>query len=315
MCGIAGVVSFDGEADERAVARMCAAMYHRGPDGEGHFSDDGVAIGMRRLAIIDLEHGDQPLYNEDRSVAVVLNGEIYNFLELRESFSAWSPPRHSLRHRGDRPPVRGTRRRTRPASPGNVRVRALGSPAIKARARPRPRREEAPVLRVHGRSIAFASELRALLRHSDISREVDPRAIDAYLALQYVPEPLAAVAGISKLPPASTLEMDEAGVRLERYWRLEYEPKTTETDHRVHAERALGAASADATRVRLISDVPVGAFLSGGLDSSAVVAAMTELHTGPVRTFSIAFDDPRYDESGYARAVSRHLGTVHEGCG
>jgi asparagine synthase (glutamine-hydrolysing) len=311
MCGIAAIADFGATPDVRVAERMRDAMVHRGPDQAGVYSDERVALAMRRLAIIDVAGGDQPISNEDGSVVVVLNGEIYNFRELRSDltrhghrFSTASDTEvlvHLYEEEGDElvHKLRGMfafalwdRRRSRLLC---ARDRLGKKPLFWHR---------------RGRRVALASELSALLVDESIPRELDQRALDAYLLLQYVPAPLCAVAGVEKLPPASRLVVDERGARVERWWRLPYEPKLTGLAPGEAEDRVWGLLQ-EATRIRLISEVPLGAFLSGGLDSSAVVAAMAQESSSRVKTFSITFDETDFDEARYARLVAEHFDTEH----
>jgi asparagine synthase (glutamine-hydrolysing) len=311
VCGIAGKLDFGGPVDERTVHAMCDAMVHRGPDSRGIHADDGVVLGVQRLAIIDVAHGDQPLFNEEGNVAVVLNGEIYNFGELRRDLRA-----------------RGHRFRTGADTEVLVhlyeecgerlvdRLRGMYAFAIWDRWRrrlvlARDRVGKKPLYWArHGSRLWFASEVRALLQDPEIGREVDPRAIVAYLGLQYVPHPLCAFRRIRKLPPSTVMTVDAHETRQRRYWSLDYEPKVAATDARELAER-LWEHLLEATRIRLVSEVPLGAFLSGGIDSSAVVAAMAHLTAEPVKTFSIGFPQRDYDELRYARMIAERYATEH----
>jgi asparagine synthase (glutamine-hydrolysing) len=312
MCGIAGTVDLDGPVDEGALRRMCDAMVHRGPDARGIHVEPGVGLGSQRLAIIDVAGGDQPIFNEDGTVAVVLNGEIYNFPELRAD----------LERRGHRFATRSDTEVLVHLYEDHGRdlvdhLRGMFAFALWDRRRRtlllgRDRVGKKPLFyHRRGRRLTFASELAALIEDPEVPREPDPAAIDAYLALQYVPDPLCAFAGVRKLPPASVLTFDETGVDVSEYWRLRYEPKLAGVPEPEIHER-LRAELAEATRIRLISEVPLGAFLSGGIDSSAVVAAMAQQMSEPVRTFSISFTESAYDETPYARLVAERFGTVHE---
>jgi len=290
MCGIVGKIDFDGAVDVGLLHRMCAVLEHRGPDSRGVYVDHGVGLAMQRLSIIDVKGGDQPIFNEDGTVVVVQNGEIYNFPELREElqrrghcFSSHSDTEvlvHLYEDEGEQM-VR--------------RLRGMFAFAIwDARRRrllcARDRVGKKPLFWARrGRKFWFASELRALLEDGEIDRTVDPQAISAYLAFQYVPHPLSAFKGIRKLAPASTLVVTADGQWEERYWALDYVAKITGSE----AELAEGLREEirEATRIRLTSEVPLGAFLSGGIDSSAVVAAMAGQMAEPVKTFSIGFPD------------------------
>ncbi|MFF0065240.1 asparagine synthase (glutamine-hydrolyzing) [Streptomyces sp. NPDC005279] len=309
MCGVAGIVS-TSPPDPGHVKEMCRLIAHRGPDGEGYHVDAHAALGMRRLAIIDVAGGDQPVYNEDGTVAAVFNGEIYNFVELR-----------------DRLVARGHRFTTGSDTEVLVHLyedhgedlvehlRGMFAFAIWDAARrrlllARDRVGKKPLYyRQAGASLAFASELKALVADPSVSRELDPVALHHYLTYQYVPAPWSIYRGIRKLPPGHLLVWQDGEARLRRYWKLDFTPRPMGSE-REAAERARQLLL-DATRVRMVSERPLGAFLSGGIDSSAVVAAMARLSDRPVKTFCIGFDDQRYDERSYAASVARRYGTDH----
>jgi asparagine synthase (glutamine-hydrolysing) len=310
MCGIAGILNPRGDIDGELLTRMCRVLEHRGPDAGGMHLEPGVGLGCRRLAIIDIDGGDQPIFNEDGTVAVVMNGEIYNHMDLRKQLLARGHRFnshvdtevlvHLYEDRGEHlvDELRGMfafaiwdRRR---------RCLLLG----------RDRVGKKPLFWAQrGRVLLFASELRSLLQDPELARDVDPPAIDAYLTLQYVPHPLSAFRSVRKLPPATVLRVTNAGINARRYWRLDYSRKLdldeAEREERIRAELS------EATRLRLMSDVPLGAFLSGGIDSSGVVAAMAEHSSAPVKTFSIGFPDQDFDELHFARLVAERFATEH----
>jgi asparagine synthase (glutamine-hydrolysing) len=310
MCGIAGIASA-GRPDASLVRRMCDTLVHRGPDGSGFHDDDHSALGMRRLAIIDVAGSQQPVYNEDRTVAAVFNGELYNFPELREDL-----------HR------RGHRFVTNGDSECLVHLyedygddlvhhlRGMFAFAIwDATARrlliARDRVGKKPLYwREDGASLAFGSELKALVADPAFSRRIDPVALHHYLTYQYVPAPWSIYEGISKLPPGHLLSWQDGVSKVSRYWRLD------STQRRVtsvpEAAEELRGLLLDATKVRMLSERPLGAFLSGGLDSSAVVAAMARQSSGPVKTFSVGFDHAQFDERQHARRVAEYYGTDHQ---
>ena len=312
MCGIAGKVRADGgPIEEGLVQRMCERIEHRGPDSRGVHSARGVALGIQRLRVIDLETGDQPIYNEDRSVAVVLNGEIYNFRELRERLERSG---HTFYTRADTEVIvhlyeeRGT---DCVQELHGMFAFALWDERRQRLLVARDRVGKKPLFYSHGPAyLSFASELPALLADEEVPRELDRRALDSYLRLSYIPAPLSAFSHVRKLPPASTLTYEDGDVRIARYWSLDYTAKIPAAELEDVEERIWAALGA-AVRKRMVSDVPLGAFLSGGVDSSAVVAAMAEASPTPIKTFSIGFPSVRYNELPRARLVAERFGTDH----
>src|SRR5215218_3223978 len=311
MCGIVGLGNFDGPVSEAVLQRMCRAIEHRGPDSQGMHLEAGLGLGAQRLAIIDLAGGDQPIANEDGSVLVVMNGEIYNHAELREAlvrrghrFSSYVDTEvlvHLYEEYGEEL-VHHLRGMFAFAIWDRDRRRLLCA---------RDRVGKKPLFWAReGARFWFCSEVRGLLQDPDVPRTVDLRAIAAYLSLQYVPHPLSAFGSISKLPPASTLMIDEDGDAVRRYWHLNYRHKLTGISTPEIEER-IRTLLREATRIRLMSEVPLGAFLSGGIDSSAVVAAMAEQTTEPVKTFSIGFRESDFDETRHARRVAEVFSTDH----
>jgi asparagine synthase (glutamine-hydrolysing) len=290
---------------------MCAGLEHRGPDSRGIHLDGPVGLGIQRLRVIDLATGDQPVYNEDRSVAVVLNGEIYNYRELRRRLIANG---HRFATEGDTEVIAHLYEEE---GPGFVKSLAgmFGLALWDARRGElfvaRDRIGKKPLFYAErGGTISFASELWALLADEEISREVDPAALDRFFTYTYVPSPFSAFRAVRKLPPASLLRWRAGKTRIERYWKADFGPKI---DVRSDAEAGelVREAVREAVRRRMVADVPLGAFLSGGVDSTAVVAAMAELSTDPVKTFSIGFEQSGFDELPYARDVAERFGTEH----
>ena len=311
MCGIAGYLHLDRErpVDGALLRRMTRTLVHRGPEDEGYYTDGPVALGMRRLRIIDLAGGRQPITNEDGSVWIVFNGEIYNFPELRRDLER----RHQFRTQSDTEVIVHLYEEQ-----GADCVRALRGMFAFALWDARRRRlllardhvGKKPLYYAHTRdTLWFGSEIKALLAAPAVSRTLDVAALDDYLALGYVPAPRSIFAGIHKLPPASVLQMSGRDTTVQRYWRLDWTPNGPR-DERTAID-GLRERLDDAVRDRLIADVPLGAFLSGGVDSTAVVWLMRQARAEPPKTFSIGFDDPRYDELPYAREVARALGTEH----
>ena len=311
MCGIVGKIDFAGPVASNVIEGMCAAITHRGPDSRGIWYSDCAALGMQRLAIIDVAGGEQPIFNEDGSVAVVLNGEIYNFEALRSdlikrghAFSTRCDTEvlvHLYEEYGERLVQR--LRGMFAFAIWDARKRQL------MLARDRVGKKPLFVAR-RGSKVWFASEMMAMLQDPELARIPDPRAIASYLTLQYVPHPLSAFAGVEKLPPASTLVVSAQGISERRYWELEYAESDAPATEEELAER-LRELIWEATRIRLMSEVPLGAFLSGGIDSSAVVAAMADQTAGPVKTFSIGFPDADFDELRFARRVAQRFSTDH----
>jgi asparagine synthase (glutamine-hydrolysing) len=317
MCGIAGMFGAKTTmtfAERREVIqRMCNVITHRGPDDEGFHIEGGLAIGMRRLSIIDVASGRQPISNEDGTVWIVFNGEIYNFAGLRAELIARG---HIFQTRTDTETIvhlyedEGER--------CVERLRGMFAFAIFDRREQklfiaRDRVGKKPLhYTVVGDTLVFGSEIKSLLQHPEVEREPNLEAISDYLSFGYVPDPATAFRGIDKLPPGHTLTFRDGDVSLRRYWDFEYgraarEPARPES---YYVER-LRELIAESVRLRLVSDVPLGAFLSGGIDSSAVVAVMAREIDQPVKTFSIGFSEASFDELHYARIAARHFKSEH----
>jgi len=303
----------DARPDPRIVQRFAAAMIHRGPDGGGFFFDGPAALAHRRLSIIDLSAaGLQPMTNEDGGVAIVVNGEIYNHQELRSDLERKG---HHFRSHSDSEVVAHLYEEVGERVPELLRgMFALAIYDVKARRLllARDRFGEKPIYyteRPDG--FAFASELAALLADPGTDADVSPAAVDLYLSLQYVPAPDSIFRQVKKLPAGCLLQVSCGGEpRVRRYYQLSYQPTLHALDEREAAAR-VRAAVEDAVRVRLMSDVPLGAFLSGGLDSSIVVACMARASSRPVQTFSVGFVGTEVDELPFARMVAQRFGTDH----
>jgi asparagine synthase (glutamine-hydrolysing) len=311
VCGIAGKVSRNEAVEPELIARMCEVIEHRGPDSRGTYVDGGVALGIQRLAIIDLETGEQPIFNEDESIVVVQNGEIYNYRELRDELIGRG---HQFKTHSDTEVIVHLYEELGDACVD--RLRGMFAFAIWDRNErrltlARDRLGKKPLFYSHDAdTIWFGSEAKSILQDPSISRDVDLEAIDAFLQFQYVPHPRSAFAALRKLPPAHVLSWKDGQLRTRRYWHLSYEPDDAYADEAEVHER-IRAELLEATRLRLRSDVPLGAFLSGGVDSSAVVAAMAMQTSEPVKTFAIGFDVEEWDETRYAREVAELYGTDH----
>jgi asparagine synthase (glutamine-hydrolysing) len=313
MCGIAGKLLFDrsGVVSPELLERMASVIVHRGPDDGGVWADGPIGLASRRLAIIDLSpRGHQPMASDDGRLRVVYNGEIYNFQELRSDLK-----RSGYRFRSDTDTEVLLALYDREGMLMVKRLRGMFAFALWDHPRrrlllARDRLGKKPLFYFRNpHTFVFGSEPKALLQDADVPAETDEEALSLYLGLGYVPAPWSAFRGMRKLPAAHIAIVDDGGVRLERYWTLRYQPKRHEGEDVLIDE--LRERLREAVRLRLISDVPVGALLSGGIDSSVVVALMCREHGGPVKTFSIGFDDKRYDESTHAASVARHLGTDH----
>src|SRR5262249_32663457 len=314
MCGIAGQIALDPhhDADRAQVDRMLRGLTHRGPDGEGFFMDPSrrLAFGMRRLAIIDLVSGQQPIFSEDGAVACVFNGEIYNFQSLRAELEAkghrftTSTDTEAIVHLYEEEGVACLRRLR------GMFALALWDQHRETLLLARDRLGKKPLYYVEaGGRLSFASEIQVLYDVPSLDRSIDPAALDLYLTHSYIPAPYSIMRAIRKLPPAHCLVVRRGRPQLSRYWRLD----TTPTLEGSRSERARQVRDKfeEAVRLRLISDVPLGCFLSGGVDSSAVVAAMSRASSTPVKTFSAGFTADRFNELPYARQIAAHYRTEH----
>jgi asparagine synthase (glutamine-hydrolysing) len=315
MCGIVGVIDTRATRDipRSLLSRMNETQHHRGPDADGLHCEPGVGLGHRRLSIIDLSTGQQPLYNEDRSVVVVFNGEIYNYQELIPELARLG---HVFRTRSDTEVIVHAWEEWGEACV--TRFRGMFAFALWDRGREtlflaRDRLGVKPLYYAFlpDGMLVFGSELKALTAHPDLSRELDPFAIEEYFAFGYIPEPRTIYAEAHKLPPAHTLTIrrGRAIPRPREYWDVRFTLDNPIGERDAQAE--LVERLKESVRLRMISDVPLGAFLSGGVDSSAVVAMMADVSSGPVNTCSIAFKDPAYDESRYAAQVAQRYRTRH----
>src|SRR5499426_321589 len=299
MCGIVGIFDTRGkrEIPRALVARMNETQHHRGPDEGGFHLEPGIGLGHRRLSIIDIATGQQPLYNEDGSVCVVFNGEIYNFQSLIPELARLG---HTFRTKSDTEVIVHAWEAWGEACV--ERFRGMFAFALWDRNREtlflaRDRLGVKPLYYavLPDGMLIFGSELKALLAHGGLARDLDPHAVEEYFALGYVPEPRTIFAGATKLAPAHTLTVrrGEPIPASQEYWDVRFTLANRLSEQDACAE--LVGRLEDSVRLRLISEVPLGAFLSGGVDSSAVVATMAAVSPGPVQTCSIAFDEPSHD--------------------
>mgnify|MGYP001428489250 CR=1 FL=1 len=314
MCGIAGVLYADTDrlVDRAVLQAMGDSIAHRGPDAEGYWIEPGIGLVHRRLSIIDLAGGDQPIGNEDGSVQVVYNGEIYNYLELRKDLESRG---HQFRTRSDTEVI--VHLYEEMGETFVDRLRGMFAIALWDQRRrhlvlARDRVGIKPLYFYRdSERLVFGSELKAILAHPGIARQIDPAGLENYLAFGMVPGAGSIFQRIQKLPPAHVLVASASNLHRSprRYWQLQFEP-----DDRTSVEEWLeriDSAIAESVRLHMIADVPVGAFLSGGLDSSAVVAVSAPISSQPLQTFSIGFREERFSELPYARAVAEQFQTRH----
>ena len=312
MCGIAGLLHFDGQsADPELLADMCARLWHRGPDSEGRYTAGPRAIGMRRLAIIDVDGGQQPVWNEDKTIVVVCNGEIYNFRELRRELEDYG---HCFKTQSDTEAIVHAYEQW--GDDALQHLNGMFAIAVWDERRERlllarDRMGKKPLYWHHSsHGLVWASEAKALFAVPWIERQMNPVALHHYLTLQYTPDPLTIFAGISQLPAAHKLVVEKnSRPQVSRWWQLSFEPKWKFDEAEVIAQ-AQSLLTAAVER-RLVSEVPLGAFLSGGIDSSIIVALMAERMSEPVKTFSIGFREAQFSETHYARQVVERYGTEH----
>ncbi|MEZ4415191.1 MAG: asparagine synthase (glutamine-hydrolyzing) [Gemmatimonadota bacterium] len=312
MCGIAGWAGLSGRQNGRAeLQRMCDVIRHRGPDDEGFHLATDVALGMRRLSIIDVAGGHQPISSEDGNATIVYNGEIYNFQGLRRELEARG---HTFRTHTDTEVILHRFEERGPQVVDDLNgMFALAIWDERAQqlfvARDRMGIKPLYYWPVDG-GVVFASELKSIACLPFFDQPIDPEGLAQYLSLGYVPDPLSIYAGVHKLPPGHRLLWSRSeGLRVEQYWSpLRAEDPTIDRDAAVEEIRRL---IDDAVRARLVADVPLGAFLSGGIDSSTVVAHMARHKTGALKTFSIGFEEREFNEADDARAVAEALGTQH----
>ena len=312
MCGIAGKVHTDRRrpVEGSLLRRMTAALAHRGPDDEQFYIENGVGLGIRRLAIIDLQGGRQPMTNEDKSLWVVFNGEIYNFRELRKRLLAAG---HVLSTRSDTEVILHLYEELGIACLEQLRgmfAIALWDAPRERLVLARDRLGKKPLVYASlPEGLAFASEMGALLADPLVRREIDPEALDAYLRCQSIPSPRTIYTGVRKLPPGHVLVWEKGAARVERYWSLRFSPKTDAPAPVIR--RRIRNLLDESVRLRLESDVPLGVLLSGGIDSTAVAALVARHLDRPVQTFSVGFEEAGYSELPQARQMAARIGAEH----
>ncbi len=312
MCGICGIAYTDSERTVPAalLERMGQAIFHRGPEEDGSFCRGSVGLAMRRLKIIDLATGSQPIFNEDGSVAIVYNGEIYNFLELRRELQA------AGHHFSTNTDTEAVVHAYEQYGPDCVRrfngmfAFALWDERERRLLLARDRSGQKPLFyHWNQERLVFASEIKALLQSGEVQPQVNHQAIYHYLSLQYVPGPETILQDVMQLPAGHVAVWEGGCLTISPYWQPEYEPKRQQSQQDWRAETR--QVVTDAIQRHLISDVPLGAFLSGGVDSSIVVAAMSQAAEGQVKTFSIGFDVAEYNETDHARRIANRFHTDH----
>lgn len=314
MCGICGKVTIDKQKPVNAdvIHKMAEALKHRGPDNEGIYIDVNIGMGHRRLSIIDLSSAaHQPMSNEDKTVWIVCNGEIYNFQELRDLLKAKG---HVFCSHSDTEVIIHLYEEFGEACVEKLRgmfAFAIWDKKKQVLFLARDRVGQKPLNYVlKNGELIFSSEIQSILEDPSVGRDVNIESLHNYLTYQYVPIPETMFKGINKLPPAHTLIWKEGKIKIKKYWNLDFSSKLCLTEDE-YCQRILDALS-EATKIRLMSDVSLGAFLSGGIDSSAIVAMMSKFSNKPVKTFSIGFEETSFNELEYARVVAKTFNTEHK---
>lgn len=311
MCGICGILNYEREkkVEESDVRRMCRVIRHRGPDDEGIYVKENVGIGMRRLSIIDLASGHQPISNEDNTVWIVFNGEIYNHQEIRADLQSRG---HKFRTNSDTEAIVHAYEEYGEACPEKMNGMfgfAIWDENKQRLFLARDRIGIKPLYYFHdGKRIVFGSELKSIIQIRDIPRRVNKQALDNFLTFEYITAPLSIFESIHKLEPAHSLTCENGNIRKRKYWKLEYNIRPRSEDEICEE---LVSILQDSIKIRLMSEVPLGAFLSGGIDSSSIVGLMANVMDRPVKTFSIGFEDATYNELKYARIIAQQYKTEH----
>jgi len=311
LCGICGAYSFGQKntISEDDIKNMCNTIIHRGPDDEGYYTGTHIGLGMRRLSIIDLQTGKQPIHNEDESIWIVFNGEIYNYKELKTELEQRG---HIFYTASDTEVIVHLYEEM-----GEDCVKklngmfafAIWDSGKKGLLLARDRLGIKPLhYSIIDGTIIFGSEIKAILPYPSVKREVNWNALNDFLAFEWIPAPMTIFMGINKLPPGHTLIIHRGKVSVKKYWDLNFKWEK-KTEERLIKELIRGLTKS--VKYRMISDVPLGAFLSGGIDSSAIVGLMSDISDNPVKTFTIGFTDKSYNEMDYAREVAEHFGTEH----
>lgn len=311
MCGICGIINKNKEVSVGLLHSMNEALYHRGPDSSGTFIDKNIALAMRRLSIIDLSTGSQPHYNETKKIVCVCNGEIYNFKELRSNLQSQGHKFYSQSDVEVIPHLYEQYGESFPQYLTGMFAIALYDLNVNKLLLVRDRAGEKPLYySVINSNLYFASEIKSLLKNPDLDRQINYSALYSYFQYRYVPSPESAYKNVNKLSPSSILVFKDNEITISKYWDI----NGIETDNKISlhdAKEQLPQLLKRSVASQMISDVPLGAFLSGGVDSSIVVSLMQQLSNTQIKTFSIKFSEKSYDESKYARQVANYLNTDH----
>jgi asparagine synthase (glutamine-hydrolysing) len=312
MCGICGKLNFDKnkDIDKGLIKKMCDTLVHRGPDDEGYYIGKNIGLGMRRLSIIDLNSGHQPISNENGKIWIVFNGEIYNYKILRSELENKG---HRFKTNSDTETIIHLYEDYGVDCLKHLRgmfAFAIWDGEKERLFLARDRVGKKPMIyTVANNSIIFASELKAVIQDNAVKKELNLDALDQYLSFQFVPAPYTIFKGINKLPPANYLLCENGKIQIKKYWELDFSNKVILSENE-YSEKILNELE-EAVKLRMISDAPLGALLSGGVDSSAVVAIMARLSDKPIKTFSIGFEEEEYSELKYAKIVGELFKTEH----
>ncbi|MGB9678034.1 MAG: asparagine synthase (glutamine-hydrolyzing), partial [Candidatus Ratteibacteria bacterium] len=311
MCAICGIVKLKGKVEEEIIKKITNCMSYRGPDEEDYFFEENVGLGHKRLSIIDLKTGKQPLFNEDKSLVLVCNGEIYNFIELREKLEENG---HIFKTKSDNEVIIHLYEEKREKCLNFLRgmfAFAIWDRKNKFLFLARDRLGKKPlVYSIKNGDIFFSSELKGLLQIPEIKKEIDFEGLDDFFTYQAIPSPRTIFKNIKKLPPACYLIWKNGEIKIERYWQIDFKKKIYFKNENEYKE-LLWEKLCESVKIRLISDVPLGAFLSGGIDSSTIVGIMSQYLSQPVKTFSIGFDVESFSELKYAKIVAERFKTEH----
>ena len=311
MCAICGIIKRKGRVEEELIKKMADCLSYRGPDEEGYFFEENVGLAHKRLSVIDLKTGKQPLFNEDKSLVLICNGEIYNFFELREKLKKRG---HIFKTNSDNEVIIHLYEEKEENCLNDLRgmfAFAIWDRRNKKLFLARDRLGKKPlVYRFKNGEISFSSELKALLNLPDFEKEIDIEAVDDFFTYQAIPSPKTIFKSVKKLPPAHYLIWKDGEIKIEKYWEINFSKKLKLKDENEYME-ILWEKLIESVKIRLISDVPLAAFLSGGIDSSTVVGIMSQLLNFPVKTFTVGFDVKSFSEIEYARIVAERFKTEH----